>query len=95
MKDDVIISALEKDSDDFVQVSDEEKEDNEEKDEEEEEVEGPETPAESISVEVIIADEEGIIILHSDPLVHHHACTQPLHSDGFHEFLLCFKIYPT
>ena len=65
MKDDVIISALEKDSDDFVQVSDEEKEDNEEKDEEEEEVEGPETPAESISVEVIIADEEGIIILHS------------------------------
>ena len=65
MKDDIIISALEKDSDDFVQVSDEEKEDNEEKDEEEEEVEGPETPAESISVEVIIADEEGIIILHS------------------------------
>ena len=38
---------------------------NEEKDEEEEELEGPETPAESISVEVIIADEEGIIILHS------------------------------
>ena len=34
MKDDVIISALEKDSDDFVQVSDEEKEVNEEKDEE-------------------------------------------------------------
>merc|ERR1712156_946601 len=58
MKDDIIISALEKDSDDFVQVSDEEKEDNEEKDDEEEEVEGPETPAESISVEVIIADEE-------------------------------------